>query len=199
MAEPTFALGELVKLLVALGVTIGLFYALALFMKRLQVGTGRSGNLITVLAALPLGGKEKLWVVDVAGEKLVIGTTPGNVNCLHVLNGNAGASEATPSSFRQRPESSIVGDAPVHDEVAPSSFPRKRESSPVMDEAPMHGDATPSSFRRRPESSVVGDASETTLGPGLRRGDGRATASSPLGDGSAFSALLNKFRGGSKP
>jgi flagellar biosynthetic protein FliO len=89
VAEPAFAFGELIKLVFALGVTIGLFYALALFMKRMQVGTGKSGTLITVLAALPLGGKEKIWVVDVAGEKLVIGTTPGNVNCLHVLRSDA--------------------------------------------------------------------------------------------------------------
>jgi flagellar protein FliO/FliZ len=100
VSEPAFAFAELIKLVVALGVTIGLFYALALFMKRMQVGTGRSGNLITVLAALPLGGKEKLWVVEVAGEKLLIGTTPGNVNCLHVLpQGEALASAdlATPA------------------------------------------------------------------------------------------------------
>lgn len=85
MSEPAFALGELVKLVFALGITIGLFYALALFMKRMQVGTGKSGTLITVLAALPLGGKEKVWVLDIAGEKLVVGTSPGTVNCLHVL------------------------------------------------------------------------------------------------------------------
>lgn len=105
MSEPAFAFGELLKLLVALAVTIGLFYALALFMKRLQVGTGKSGSLITVLAALPLGSKEKLWVVDVAGEKLVIGTTPGNINCLHVLNGDA----ATRTSFPRMRESGAVG------------------------------------------------------------------------------------------
>jgi flagellar biosynthetic protein FliO len=86
VAEPAFAIGELIKLVFALGLTIGLFYALALFMKRMQVGTGKSGTLITVLAALPLGGKEKIWVLDIAGEKLVVGTSPGNVNCLHVLS-----------------------------------------------------------------------------------------------------------------
>jgi flagellar protein FliO/FliZ len=95
VAEPAFAFGELLKLVVALGVTIGLFYALALFMKRMQVGTGRSGNLITVLAALPLGGKEKLWVVEVAGEKLLVGTSPGNVSCLHVLAPASYASTAS--------------------------------------------------------------------------------------------------------
>lgn len=112
MAEPAFAIAELVKLVVALGVTIGLFYALALFMKRMQVGTGKSGSLITVLAALPLGGKEKIWVVEVAGEKLVIGTTPGNVNCLHVLKHdavpNSEALTASPTSFPRMPESSAV-------------------------------------------------------------------------------------------
>jgi flagellar protein FliO/FliZ len=91
VSEPAFALGELVKLVFALGITIGLFYALALFMKRMQVGTGKSGTLITVLAAMPLGGKEKIWVLDIAGEKLVVGTSPGNVNCLHVLKDPAAA------------------------------------------------------------------------------------------------------------
>ena len=37
-------------------------------------------------------------------EKLVIGTTPGNVNCLHILKGEI--SEL--SSFRRMPESSVV-------------------------------------------------------------------------------------------
>jgi flagellar protein FliO/FliZ len=94
MAEPAFAIGELVKLVFALGVTIGLFYALALFMKRMQVGTGKSGTLISVLAALPLGGKEKVWVLDVAGEKLVVGTSPGRVSCLHVLKDSAAVDAA---------------------------------------------------------------------------------------------------------
>jgi flagellar protein FliO/FliZ len=94
MAEPTFAIGELVKLVFALGVTIGLFYALALFMKRLQVGTGKAGTLISVLAALPLGNKEKIWVLDIAGEKLVVGTSPGQMRCLHVLKEGTGQPQA---------------------------------------------------------------------------------------------------------
>src|SRR5690606_5678269 len=126
-----FAYGELLKLIVALGVTIGLFYALALFMKRLQVGTGKSGSLITVLAALPLGAKEKLWVVDVAGEKLVIGTAPGNVNCLHVLKGDVVShtetAEATQSSFPRMRESSVVETA-----TETTLGPRMREGDEVQ-------------------------------------------------------------------
>lgn len=123
MAEPAFAFDELLKLLVALGVTIGLFYALALFMKRLQVGTGRSGSLITVLGAMPLGGKEKIWIVDVAGEKLVIGTTPGNVNCLHVLKGG----EAGLSSLRHMPVSGV----PDAEPTMPDPGPRRGDRVPA--------------------------------------------------------------------
>ena len=122
MAEPTFAIGELLKLVFALGITIGLFYALALFMKRMQLGTGKSGTLISVLAAMPLGGKEKIWVLDVAGEKLVVGTSPGQVRCLHVLNkatneaahacaasaDTPSSTDAATSSFRRMPESSVA-------------------------------------------------------------------------------------------
>ena len=91
MSEPASVFPELIKLVFALGLTIGLFYALAVFMRRMQVGTGKSGGLITVLAALPLGGKEKVFVLDVAGEKLVVGTSPGRVSCLHVLPPSASA------------------------------------------------------------------------------------------------------------
>lgn len=121
MAEPAFAIGELVKLVVALGVTIGLFYALALFMKRMQVGTGKGGSLITVLAALPLGGKEKLWVVDVAGEKLVIGTTPGNVRCLHVLAGDNHALASFPR-MRESSEHGLDSRIRGNDDGAASAF-----------------------------------------------------------------------------
>jgi flagellar biosynthetic protein FliO len=136
VAEPAFAFGELLKLIIALTVTIGLFYALALFMKRLQVGTGRSGSLITVLAAQPLGGKEKLWVIDVAGETLVIGTAPGNVNCLHVLKGAARTTDGLSDNATSRTTNinAVNNDATslsVSAEATPSSFPRMRESSVV--------------------------------------------------------------------
>lgn len=178
MAEPAFAVGELLKLLVALGVTIGLFYALALFMKRLQVGTGKSGSLITVLGAMPLGGKEKIWVVDVAGEKLVIGTTPGNVNCLHVLKGEVVSAPGDAGM-------SAPGDAGM-------SAPGDADMSapgPADMSAPGPAEAGPSSFPRMRESSAV-NAEPATLARGLRRRD----EVPPPG----FAELLNKFRGWQK-
>ncbi len=79
---------DLIKLIVALAITIGLFFAMVIVMKKMQLGTGRGHALITVLAAVPLGGKEKLFLIEVGGEQIVVGTSPGQVNRIHVLKEN---------------------------------------------------------------------------------------------------------------
>lgn len=38
-----------------------------------------------VLAVLPLGGKERVLLVDVAGVQMVLGVSQAGVNCLHVF------------------------------------------------------------------------------------------------------------------
>ena len=76
---------DLLKLVVALVITMGLFFAMVIVMKKMQLGTGRGNNLISVLAAVPLGGKEKLFLIEVGGEQIVVGTSPGQVTRIHVL------------------------------------------------------------------------------------------------------------------
>lgn len=76
---------ELLKLLLGLGLTLGLFVGFALLLKKLQAGTGTGPGLIRVLAAQPLGGKDKLWLVAVGEQQLLLGSSPGQVSCLHVL------------------------------------------------------------------------------------------------------------------
>ncbi|OPX56804.1 flagellar protein FliO/FliZ [Oceanospirillum multiglobuliferum] len=39
-----------------------------------------------VLAVLPLGGKERILLVDVAGVQMVLGVSISGVNCLHVFS-----------------------------------------------------------------------------------------------------------------
>lgn len=76
---------DLLKLVVALVITLGLFFAMVVVMKKMQLGTGRGSRLISVLAAVPLGGKEKLFLIEVGGEQIVVGASPGQVNRIHVL------------------------------------------------------------------------------------------------------------------
>lgn len=91
---PAFAYADLLKLLLALGLTIALFLVLVVAMKKMQLGAGRANQLITVLAALPLGGKEKIWLLEIDGERIVVGSGQGGVNRIHVLTGVEPASGA---------------------------------------------------------------------------------------------------------
>jgi len=79
------AYSELFKLLPALALTIGLFVAMVLLLRKLQPG-GTGGALINVLAARSLGGKEKIWLLAVGEQQLLVGSSPGKVVCLHVLD-----------------------------------------------------------------------------------------------------------------
>ena len=91
---PAFAFADLLKLLLALGLTIALFLVLVVAMKKMQLGAGRANQLITVLAALPLSSKDKIWLLDIGGERIVVGSGQGGVNRIHVL-ANAGVEPAS--------------------------------------------------------------------------------------------------------
>lgn len=64
---------------------VGAIMALAWAYSRLQGGRARNGGVIRILAAQPLGAKERVMLVDVAGRQLVIGVTASQIQTLHVL------------------------------------------------------------------------------------------------------------------
>jgi len=71
--------------LLALGLVIGLIFALAWLLRRLP-GTGlRPDAGIRVIAGTSLGSKERAVVIEVNGQQLLLGLTPGAVSLLHVL------------------------------------------------------------------------------------------------------------------
>jgi len=81
--------------LLALALVIGLIFALAWLLRRLP-GTGfRPGDGLRVIAGVALGSKERAVVVEVNGEQLLLGVTPGAVSLLHTLN--APLPEPTPA------------------------------------------------------------------------------------------------------
>ena len=58
---------------------------LAWIYKRSQRYRGAAGDVINVLAVQSLGPKERILLVEVAGEQLVLGMTASQVQTLHVL------------------------------------------------------------------------------------------------------------------
>lgn len=70
--------------LVIVMLALGVF---AWLMRRLQARIGAGSASLRVAAALPLGGKERLLLVEVEGERLLLGVGPGGVHLVRRLRG----------------------------------------------------------------------------------------------------------------
>lgn len=86
--------GGLLKTVMALMLVLALLAGLAWVMKRYGPKmSGGSANL-RVVGALNLGGRERIMVVEVGDQWIVVGAAPGRVNALHTMPRQEG--EAAP-------------------------------------------------------------------------------------------------------
>ncbi|MBS0345214.1 MAG: flagellar biosynthetic protein FliO [Proteobacteria bacterium] len=69
-----------------LALILGLLYATLLFLKRVGAGAGGGANLLKVRGAAPVGPRERVVLVEVAGKVLVLGVAPGRITPLHTLD-----------------------------------------------------------------------------------------------------------------
>jgi flagellar protein FliO/FliZ len=77
--------GQLVQLLLGLLLVVGLIFLLAWVMRRVQQVGPRGGQVIKLVASQALGPRERLLLVQVGGEQVLLGITPGRITTLHVL------------------------------------------------------------------------------------------------------------------
>ena len=73
------------KLVAALIIVILLFLIFAKAMKRFQ-SSSTSGDGISIVAGLSVGSREKILVLDVGAQQIVVGVTPGQINKLLELS-----------------------------------------------------------------------------------------------------------------
>ena len=79
------ATGSLLQTILALLLVLGLLLGLAWFMKRFGPRVmGASAN-IKLVGALNIGGRERIMVVEVGNQWIVVGTSPGRVNALATM------------------------------------------------------------------------------------------------------------------
>lgn len=69
----------------ALLVVLGLILALAWMAKRWLRAPGLSRSGFNVLGALSIGPREKLLLVEIGGQQVLLGVTPGSVTSLQTL------------------------------------------------------------------------------------------------------------------
>ncbi|MDP3365599.1 MAG: flagellar biosynthetic protein FliO, partial [Pseudomonas sp.] len=77
--------GQLGQLLLGLLLVIGLIFVLAWLLRRVQQLAPRSGQVIKLLATQPLGPRDRLVLVQVGNEQILLGLSAGRIAPLHVL------------------------------------------------------------------------------------------------------------------
>lgn len=79
---------------------IGLILVLGFLLKKSKLTQVMGGGQMKVIATLPVGYKEKLMVVKVGEQQLLIGVTPQQVNFLYRLE--QPLDESQPQAFSQQ-------------------------------------------------------------------------------------------------
>ena len=81
-----------IKTMAMLFLVLGLLILVLYFMKRfLFKGHDTKGNIfIKVVSSLHLSPKERIEVIEVSGEKIVLGITPGNIRFLTKIGPSKG-------------------------------------------------------------------------------------------------------------
>lgn len=74
--------GQLVTTALSLVLVIAAIMTLAWLFSRLQNGRSGSAGIIQVVATQPIGAKERILVVDVAGQQMVLGMTGSGIRKL---------------------------------------------------------------------------------------------------------------------
>ena len=94
-AAPGVDVADLSGVLVSLGLVVGFIFAAAFVLKRTPFGAaGRANGLLKVVAALPLGPRERLLLVEVRGEELLIAVSPAGVVNVRAADADAAAGAA---------------------------------------------------------------------------------------------------------
>jgi flagellar protein FliO/FliZ len=76
---------SLVQMLLALLAVIGIIIVLALLIRRFSLLPGTASSMIKVLGGLPLSGKDRLLLIQVGDEQILISASPGRIDKVHDL------------------------------------------------------------------------------------------------------------------
>jgi flagellar protein FliO/FliZ len=98
--------GNLLQTIVGLVLVLGLLAGLAWFLKRFGPKAGGGSANLHIVGALNLGGRERIIVVEVGDQWIVVGASPGRVNALVTM---------------PRQEGGALHGASLHPHAAPAS------------------------------------------------------------------------------
>ena len=77
--------GQLTQLVLGLLLVLGLNFALACLLRRVQQTGAPQGQVIELILSRAWGARDRLVLVQVGEEQILLGLTPGRITPLHVL------------------------------------------------------------------------------------------------------------------
>ena len=78
--------GQLTQLVFGLLLVLGLIFFLAWLLRRVQqAGPAGRGQVIELIGSRALGPRDRLMLVQVGNEQILLGLSPGTITALHVL------------------------------------------------------------------------------------------------------------------
>lgn len=86
-AAKTIATGDLLNWSVGLVIVLCLFFLLAWVVKKLSGGSVAGSGQMQVLGGISLGMREKIVLLKVGNQQLILGVSPGHIEKLHILQG----------------------------------------------------------------------------------------------------------------
>lgn len=97
----------LVQLIIGLVVVLLCILALAWFAKRMNHLQASGDGMLKILGGLSMGTRERVVLLQVGSDQLLIGVSPGRINTLHVLaapidSDKLSASPASGKSFSEK-------------------------------------------------------------------------------------------------
>lgn len=96
--------GQLTQLVLGLLLVVGLIFGLAWLMRRVQRAGPGNGQVIEMIGSRALGPRDRLVLVQVGEEQILLGLTPGRITPLHVLKQpvEVAQTQAATPEFAQR-------------------------------------------------------------------------------------------------
>ncbi|WP_410497438.1 flagellar biosynthetic protein FliO [Chitinibacter sp. S2-10] len=89
--------GSLLQVLLALALVLGLIVAAAWLMRRFSLVPGAGSGHLRVVSGVMVGQRERVVIVEIEGQWLVLGVTGEQVNVLHKLDKPEGVDVAAPA------------------------------------------------------------------------------------------------------
>ena len=75
----------LIQVISALILIVVILFALAAIVKKFNIVPGVSSGQMRIISGISLGGKDKLILVEIGDEQIVLGASPGRIQKIHTL------------------------------------------------------------------------------------------------------------------